>query len=273
MPYFSPTRSRGFTLIELTIVIMIIGVIAAIAAPQLLPILLYSGHEGAARRLAQYGRAAIAQAAVTGDAYTVRIDLDNQEYYTVRWIEPTPTETEGEFVDQFAMMSQLKAMGITPDQLATLLAAQRSGAPAQNDIPLPKGFDPAALDKQFGDKFDRIMRRSLEARAKNVPQDEGILSEIGPLFDKPFSLEEQEPSEEEVTEPVLQRQRLPEGIYIESVVVNGETYSKGLAEIRVGPGGLLDTVTFYIRSEDGSYFTVFWDAAHNLTDVAEGYVS
>ena len=82
----------GFTLIELMVVIALIAIIAAMAMPQLLPALVYSTHEGAARHLANYGRNAISHATLSNETITIVIDLDNQEY----WVEYME---DGQFVE------------------------------------------------------------------------------------------------------------------------------------------------------------------------------
>ena len=86
----------GFTLIELMVVIVIMAMIAAISLPYLLPTIIYSTHEGAARHLANYGRSAIAHATLDKETITVMIDLDNQEYWSERLPEPAPEEEEAE---------------------------------------------------------------------------------------------------------------------------------------------------------------------------------
>ena len=97
---------RGFTLIELMVVISLMAMIAAISLPYFLPVLLYSTHEGAARHLANYGRSAIAHTTLEKETITVMIDLDNQEYWSEGLRQPDPeiegTENEfGEDVERF----------------------------------------------------------------------------------------------------------------------------------------------------------------------------
>ncbi|MFP4172811.1 MAG: prepilin-type N-terminal cleavage/methylation domain-containing protein, partial [Candidatus Hydrogenedentota bacterium] len=75
----------GFTLIELMMVALLLALFFAIAIPRLWPAIAFGEHEGAARRIANYGRAAIAECAMLQTRYTIKIDLDEQEYWTMRW--------------------------------------------------------------------------------------------------------------------------------------------------------------------------------------------
>ena len=57
-----PDSQRGYTLIELAFVVALVTLIMAIAMPSLMPRLMMGNAEAAARHLAGYGRAVMAQA-------------------------------------------------------------------------------------------------------------------------------------------------------------------------------------------------------------------
>lgn len=261
----------GFTLLEMSVVVFLMGVILAMAFPYLLPVIAFSRLEGEARHLANYGRAAIAQATLFREDVVIRFDLDAQEYYAVHWLEPESGEGEGE-TDQMKLLSTLRGRGdFSSAQLAQSLAESRASEGGLFEG-LPDGFDDEAANRQMGDRFDKFARRATEARAKNVKQEAGILDEIGPLFEKgdEFSLEEDEPVEEELLDPVLQRTRMPQELRLEAVVVDGVSNDRGKVEVVLSPLGLMQTVVLYLRSEDGEYYTVVWDPVTSGTNVMEG---
>ena len=262
----------GFTLLEIVVVVFIIGVVSAIAVPQLLPIISSTTLEGSARHLAGYGRAVTAQAAMTRQDITVYFDLNSQEYYSVAIIYPDPEGGEGEgepTEDQMAMLEEFRRSGEepTPEAMSQMLADGKLDA-------FGEGFDPAALDQQMSTKFDRFAREATMRRAKNVKHDGGILDGVGDLFEDNFSLEKEiEPEYKEYTDPVLERTRLPDGVFIESVVIGGSAYNKGEVELPLTPLGLEQEVRMFVRNEDSDYMTVIWDPISGSTNVLGGRVT
>ena len=257
-PHRSAVGARGFTLIELCIVILLIGVLMAVAMPRFLPAISYSSLEGAALHLGHYGRAAMAQAVLSRQLITVYIDLDKQQYKTVRKKEEVVTTTSSS--------SSRKETGAS-GTLGTLLKSAMGQSSASS-----------ALSNETQDKaeqmqiaFDNFTRLALQARAKNVEQ-EGILSDIGPLFEKEFKLnpKEEEKQYEEVTTPLLQATALPDNVQIESVRYSGKVHTKGLVKIDITPLGLSEPVQIYLRGENGVYYSVMWDAITGEAIVAEG---
>jgi len=273
----------GFTLIELSVVVFLIGIIAAVSFPRLLPVLAFSQVEGASRHMANFGRASIAQAALMREDVTVYFDFETHEFWATRWVIPEPTgEGEGELgldgesnpagSDQLAMLSQFQAgSGFSAEEISQMLL---TGQMANADG-LPEGFDQELADAQIGNKFDRMARRQLEARAKNVIQDAGLLDEIGPLFDKEFSLDDgadTEPYEEEIVDPIIRRASIPEEVNVTQIYVSGERYTKGLVEIPISPLGLQEEVIFNFSNSDGDAYSVVWDPVLNTADLLDGVI-
>lgn len=268
------TARSGFTLFELMAVMFIIGLIMAVAVPQLMPAIMYGEHEGAARHLSTYGRAAIAQATMMHEDLTVRFDLGEQEIYTVRWLPPPSEEEEGELdpdadpamlEDQMKLLEQARRdQDLSPDDLSDMLASGDTSG-------LPENFSPEALDLQMNDRFNTFARRSIMARAKNVKHEEDILDGVDIFDSKEFELDEdEEPEEEEIVDPVLERVRFHGDVQIESVTVDGESSSSGVVEVGLTPLGLNQEVRIFIVNPDNEFFTVVWDPLSGTTNIFDG---
>ena len=262
----------GFTLLELAVVVFLLGIISAVAFPRLLPLIAFTRLEGEARHLSNYGRSVIAQATLMHEKVTVRFDLDNREYYAVHWVFPEAGHAEGELEeDQWEKLRELRdSADFSPEALAEALEKGRVDGNLFEG--LPDGFDDELANLQMDDRFAKFVRRATLERAKNVKHKEGILEEIGPLFeeDEKFSLsEEDEPEEVEYRDPSLQRRRVGEEVVIESIEVDAVSYADGVVEIELSALGLRQAVVFYLTNGD-DYYTVLWDPVSGDGNVFEG---
>jgi len=272
-------RSGGFTLVEMLLVMAVIALMAMIAVPQLMPTILLSRLDGAARHVAGYGRAAMAQATLMRETIIVKLDLTNQEYWAVRRLEKAASIFDEESKDgknKTATDKKKKKRRDTSrkqtggndgrnDDFLNLLGYGRSekdGAASDEN-----GMTEADLMRK---QFDRFVQTQMLARSKQVKRGGGILDEIGPLFDKKFSLEDEKETEEEVTDPLLSRTSLPDGVVIESVRVGGASHTKGEVTIEITALGLSEQVTFYLKGEDESYYTVVWDPITGNVHIEKG---
>jgi prepilin-type N-terminal cleavage/methylation domain-containing protein len=265
----SRAASRGFTLIELAVVIFIVALIAAVTFPQLLPIIVFSQHEAAARRIAAFGDAAIAHATLRRETITVRFVLEEQSFEATHWVN-VAAEAEGESgePDQLALLEGLRGgEDMDPEALAELMAG--GGDPGS----LPEGFDLEKAQAQLGAEFDLFARKVLEAQARNVKHPEGMLGDIS-LFDEEddFSLEAEQWEELPVDDPLLARDQLPLDVALEAIWIDGERHTRGTVELELTPLGLAQLVGFYLRNEDGEYYTVIWDPLASRARIRSGAV-
>lgn len=99
---------KGFTLIELTTVLIIIGIISVFAVPGFKNLLWHGDIKGAVRRLSGAIRYAHNQAAITKSRHRLNYDLDANRY----WV--TFRDAEGEFVEDRSILARNMAL---PDKV------------------------------------------------------------------------------------------------------------------------------------------------------------
>lgn len=260
------SRQRGgFTLLELSVVMLLLAIAAAVAAPQFFPALRYASVEWEARQLAGFGTEAAAEAALFKDSVFVRIDLSSQEYHAVRLVYPEPDLDK--LAELYAPPQVLGGQNTGPRLFDTgnSATAGLSRSTVEKAVQAAGGedaLDPEQTDLLMRWKVDQFVRRNLEARAKNVIHTEGLFEDSGSLFDKSFSFEEMEPEEEELG-GLLDRRALPAGIQIVSVSVNGERFTRGLVEIEIPATGFSGPVDIELRDDDGETFLVTWNPLVN----------
>ena len=122
------------------------------------------------------------------------------------------------------------------------------------------------------DRFNAFTREALEARAENVKHDESFLDGAGDIFSEAddFDLDEEEPVEEELADPILRRVRLPQNIRIVGLEIDGENMSRGTPEIEFSVLGLTQRVIFFIENDDREGYTILWDPVAGRTKMKKG---
>lgn len=252
---------RGFTLIEMVVVISIIGLISAVMLPQLIPALVQGQLEGAARHLAGYGMSAMAHCTLMREAITVKFDLKKQQYWAIRMVQESASifdEDEEEAEEEKSKEEDSLGAGDL-DLMHT------------EDEEISEEDMMARADR-FRQQFVEFTRMRLMAQAQHVDTG-GILDEIGPLFDEPFSLEDEEETEEEILDPLLERTALPEGVVIDAVYVGSSRSAGGEVDVELSPLGLYEHVVIYIKNEEDEYYTVIWDPITGGGRIQEGKAS
>lgn len=255
---------EGFTLVEMVVVCAIIGMIVAIAAPQLMPALIFSRLDGAARHLAGYGSAAISYATLTRQDITIKFDLGKGEYESYR-VTRTDSSDSSLFKDDKQNTSSKQD------------SASKKNEGNEDILELMSRNDGKLSEEQLQtcadvmrERFANHIKSQMIARARKIKKEDGILKDIGPLFEKPFKLDE-EAEEEPLNDPLLEKTVLPEGIVIESIQIgSGEEQSSGNVDIELTSMGLTERVTFCLKNEDDDYMTVRWDPVTASVSVKRG---
>jgi hypothetical protein len=259
----SQRTCAGFTLLELGIVVMLLAIVLSVALPRMLPLIAFGRLEGSARHVAAYGRSAAAHCAIEQERITIKFDLDEQEYWAVRWLESTDDEelfdNDGLFGEGGGLFGGDESAGNSDDPLAALAATTAPGSTlAQEEEML-----------RFEQQFERFGRLSTQSRMRNVKRDE-MFAGTGELFGNEFSLGADDEDTEELKTSLLGRTWLPDGVVIENIRLGSTDHTAGLVQVDVTPLGLGQPVLFHLRSSDDDYFTVIWDPITGNSRLSRG---
>lgn len=259
-------RRAGFTLIELVVVVAIMATVLALAAPKLLPVLIYSTHEGAARRLANYGTAAMAESALRRETLIFKFDFAEQAYWLERLPDP-PDEDEDDRKKQEA-----KEAGVPEDDAELERMAQEE---IGKELP-QSGKRTEEGSKVLDEQAKRMMessrkreRKLLGARADRVKQDEKVLPASQREDATTFGKTEEEVEPEEVESLLLGRMKLPEEVELVLVELGGEEVDKGVGEFEITPAGIEIEAKFFLMNTEGRTFVVTWDPVTSSTSFKE----
>lgn len=259
-------------------VTFVIALALSIAMPSLLPAMLSSQLEGSARHLANYGRSVVAYSALNHEPVTVRIDLANGEYYCLNWSEEDLAIRSGMESAGLSGIEGKNSMGLTrdPNKQANGLSTGKTGQMTVQELlsqgtPEDLEFERDAVQYEL----DMVFHRSLIAQARNVPTQS--LLDVNPLLEQDFSLtlEGKQEQREEVQDALIGHSRVPDDVVIESILLGGEEIAEGVVDIEVTPIGLSQTVSFFLKSARGEYYTVQWDpitgGSHLIRGKEAGY--
>jgi hypothetical protein len=241
------------------------GGVIALAAPHFLPTILYSTHEGAARHLANFGRAAAAEAALARERLFVRIDLDQQEY----WCERMPPPEE-----EAPLHAALADDDHLPDDDGELEAMAQAELDKRDE---GAGTDDGdkVLEEQstrMAEESNTLARRTLVAQAGRVRHDERVLPHSARERLHPSladQLRERETVPEELSGPLLGRTRLPDEVRIEWIKVGGVEQKHGVATVEFSAAGLDVDAQFLLTNQEGHAFLVTWDPIAGMTIAGE----
>ncbi len=286
---------RGFTLIELMVVIALIAMMATVAAPRLIPLLLLTNHESGAGQLVGFGRAAMSHATLAHTNVFVVIDLDAQEYWAEVMPEAAATVgTYDTYVEEQKQDEEQREDYVPEDEAELLASTKRILQLRQEEQAKSKpGYEPPVAEGETEDigpdvprdeeqqdeiltkqtetmmaRFADTVRTSVTARARRVEHDEAYDLVLAtdennayraPEEDELLDEEGEQITRQELTLPFLARTKVNKPLILESVKLGENEYTSGTVEIELSPLGLNTPVAFYLVSDSGDVYVIHWD--------------
>jgi prepilin-type N-terminal cleavage/methylation domain-containing protein len=282
---------KGFTLIELMIVALLISMIISVTVPRLLPMLATTTVEGECRTMMGFGRSVVAHALLANEEVVVKIDLDQKEYWaealpsgsTVRTdtYEEDQEEEEEEKFGEFDIPEDPKELAL---EVHKVLEHRESEAEDLDPNFEHKFLDPkefysvkeedqeAIMLKQkenMEDQFHERYRQSMIILSKKIVHNDPFDYENQSNLEDPYRLEYEEDVEideegdplggEELMDTLVRRRAFDETIKIESIYIDNEEVIEGIAEFIVTARGLSSEVELTLANDDGDRYTVFWN--------------
>lgn len=265
----------GFTLVELMVVIAIVALIMAIAMPNLWPIIAFSEHEGASRRLAQYGRAATSHAVLARETITVNIDMEKGEYWCTRIPEPEPEESDSL---PTAEEEERERRDVPEDDGELLRLAQQEledGSTGRRPDDSPQSDVLLEQSDRLNERLNARARRGAESRAKLVnhkskSNEFDVMDRFLAEREAEKEKREEDIEPEEVKDNLLLRTKLPDQVFFQRVLVNDKEVDQEVVEIEITPLGLAAKVKFYLEHFNGDVFTITWDPLTGGAAIVDG---
>ena len=277
------------------VVILLIAILATIAIPRLMPLLVLTNHESGAGQLVGFGRTAMSHAALAHTDVFVMVNLDSQEYWAEVLPEAAATRNTFDTYVEEQEQEEDEREDYMPENEEELLAStkrilqlrleeraksKKDYTPPPSDeeedytgpnVPDDEEMQDDILEEQTETMMERFAdstRTTVTARARRVEHDETydlvLATDEDNMYREPdeedlLDEEGEQISRQELTLPFLQRTKVSKPLFLESVVVGENEYTEGTVEIELTPLGLNTPVAFYLASDDGDLYVIHWD--------------
>jgi len=282
---------KGFTLIELMVVALLIAMIVSVSAPRLLPMLATTTVEGECRTMMGFGRAVVAHSLFANEEVVVKFDLEAQEYWAEALPSGSTARVDNYEEDQEDEEEEKYGEFDVPDdpeelRVAVLETLEHREMEKENADPdfVPRYLDTETyygveledqdmiLEKQkenMEEDFHERYRQSVIILSKKIKHNDPFDYEDRDDLEDPYRLEYEDDVEvdeegdplggEEIKDDLIRRRKLEEPMKIESLFIDGEEIVEGIAEFIVTARGLSNDVQVTLANDEGDRYTVYWN--------------